>query len=111
MLFLLEGLKMSSHTKKGRARRQPRWVAARLASGRRGCNPGWQFLGWRDNYTGMEYERRLFEDLDPAAEEAALQRARDDIAAGRCVPHEEVAKWLRTWGTPDEKPMPKEWRR
>jgi len=34
-----------------------------------------------------------------------------DVAAGRVVPHEEVAKWLRTWGTPDEKPLPRSWRR
>lgn len=34
-----------------------------------------------------------------------------DVAAGRVVPHEEVAKWLATWGTPDETPMPKSWRR
>lgn len=26
-----------------------------------------------------------------------------DAAAGRVVPHEQVAKWLRTWGAPDEK--------
>ena len=38
-------------------------------------------------------------------------RADADIAAGRGVPHEEVVKWLKTWGTPDEKPMPAEWLR
>jgi predicted transcriptional regulator len=59
----------------------------------------------------MEHERRLFEETDSVAEEKALQRAREDIAAGRFVSHEEVAKWLRTWGKPDEKPMPPEWRR
>jgi predicted transcriptional regulator len=32
-----------------------------------------------------------------------------DIEAGRVVPHEQVAEWLKTWGTPDEKPMPSEW--
>ncbi len=32
-----------------------------------------------------------------------------DVAAGRVVPHAEVRKWLLTWGTPDEKPIPKEW--
>lgn len=30
-----------------------------------------------------------------------------DAAAGRVVPHEDVAKWLRTWGTPEGKPLPK----
>ena len=49
--------------------------------------------------------------LTPAEEEESLRRADEDIAAGRVVPHEEVAKWLRTWGTPDEKPMPREWLR
>lgn len=58
----------------------------------------------------MEHDRFIF-DADPEAEEAALKRAEEDIKAGRTVPHEEVAKWLRTWGTPDEKPMPREWRR
>lgn len=33
-----------------------------------------------------------------------------DIAAGRVVPHKEVAAWLDTWGTPDEKPAPARWR-
>ena len=41
--------------------------------------------------------------------DAKLARAEEDIAAGRGVPHEEVAKWLSTWGTPEEKPMPREW--
>jgi len=31
-----------------------------------------------------------------------------DIAAGRLVPHEKVAAWLKTWGTPQEAPMPRE---
>ncbi|WP_216361203.1 antitoxin [Caulobacter mirabilis] len=34
-----------------------------------------------------------------------------DAAAGRVVPHEEVAKWLASWGTPNETPLPKSWRR
>ena len=59
----------------------------------------------------MKRERSIFDDIDSAADEAAMLRGEADIAAGRVVPHEEVAKWLRTWGTPDEKPMPPEWRR
>ena len=27
--------------------------------------------------------------------------------AGRFVPHAEVAKWLNSWGTPNELPCPK----
>lgn len=46
-----------------------------------------------------------------AEEEAALLEAEADADAGRVVPHAEVAKWLKTWGTPDEKPMPEAWRR
>ena len=41
--------------------------------------------------------------------DAASAEARADRAAGRGVPHAEVAKWLATWGTPDYKPMPPEW--
>lgn len=43
------------------------------------------------------------------SQEAAIARARADAAAGRVVPHEAVAAWLRTWGTPQEAPMPPEW--
>lgn len=46
-----------------------------------------------------------------AEEEAALLEAEADADAGRVVPHSEVAKWLKTWGTPDEKPMPEAWRK
>jgi hypothetical protein len=46
-----------------------------------------------------------------AEEGAALLEAEADADAGRVVPHSEVAKWLKTWGTPDEKPMPESWRR
>lgn len=59
----------------------------------------------------MEHDREIFEEPDPEAIAASDARAREDIAAGRVVPHEAVAKWLRTWGTPDWKPMPREWRR
>ncbi|MBI5939776.1 MAG: antitoxin [Caulobacterales bacterium] len=42
-------------------------------------------------------------------EVVALLEAEADADAGRVVPHSEVAKWLATWGTPDEKPMPASW--
>ena len=51
----------------------------------------------------------IFDIEDPEAEEAALRAGEADIAAGRMVPHEEVAKWLETWGTPDYAPPPKSW--
>lgn len=59
----------------------------------------------------MEHEPGIFEQRDLEAEEASLARARADIAAGRVYPHEEVAAWLRTWGTPDFKPFPHRWRK
>ena len=36
------------------------------------------------------------------AEWAAIQEARSDVAAGRVYTHEEIVRWLRTWGTEDE---------
>ncbi|HEY2049734.1 MAG TPA: antitoxin [Caulobacteraceae bacterium] len=63
----------------------------------------------RDPRPGFEEEASIFDDLDDEALELAMQEAEADIAAGRVVPHEEVAKWLRTWGTPSETPPPPEW--
>ena len=41
----------------------------------------------------------------PEAELAELDRHWASIKAGEAtVPHQEVARWLRTWGTPDFKP-------
>ena len=49
----------------------------------------------------MVPEPSIFE-IDEEAEAAADAEGMADIAAGRVVPHEEVAAWLDTWGTPDE---------
>ena len=49
--------------------------------------------------------------LTPEELDESEGRAEEDMAAGRVVPHEEVADWLRTWGKPDAKPMPREWSR
>jgi len=38
---------------------------------------------------------------------AAIQEARADIAAGRYYTHEEVVRWLRTWGKDHETDGPK----
>ena len=48
-------------------------------------------------------------DMEPdAAHEARLDaEAEADIAAGRVVPHAEVARWLDSWGTPNVLPCPK----
>ena len=37
---------------------------------------------------------------------AEIQAGLDEAAAGKTVPHEEVAAWLRSWGTPNELPPP-----
>ena len=58
----------------------------------------------------MNAERAIYEQHDLDAEAAADARAEADIEAGRVVDHEDVAAWLATWGTPDEKPVPPEWR-
>lgn len=56
-----------------------------------------------------DVERTILDDLTDAEDEARLAEAEADIAAGRVVPHAEVAEWLKTWGTPDEKPAPAHW--
>ncbi|MEO8925818.1 MAG: antitoxin [Caulobacteraceae bacterium] len=54
-------------------------------------------------------EPSIFDEVDEQAEATAEAEALADIEAGRVVPHEEVAAWLETWGTPDEKPAPASW--
>ena len=58
----------------------------------------------------MVPEPSIFE-TNTEAEEAADAEGMSDIAAGRVVPHEKVAAWLDTWGTPEEKPAPATWRK
>ena len=49
----------------------------------------------------------LFEPpIDEAAEAAADAAAEAEIDAGKFVPHDQVAKWLRSWGTPNKLPRP-----
>lgn len=59
----------------------------------------------------MRHESGIFEEPDLKAEAASIARAEDDIATGRVISNAEVIEWLRTWGTPEEKPAPPEWRR
>ena len=40
-----------------------------------------------------------------------IAEAEADFAAGRCIPHEEVAAWLDTWGKGERVPPPKSWSR
>jgi predicted transcriptional regulator len=37
---------------------------------------------------------------------AAIDEGLRDAEAGRVVAHEDVAAWVRSWGKPDELPMP-----
>jgi hypothetical protein len=53
----------------------------------------------------MEHEPGIFENPDPDAEMASLERARADRAAGRGYPHSIVKQWLKTWSQPDYKPF------
>lgn len=57
----------------------------------------------------MTSEPSVFDEIDQAAENAADAEGLADADAGRLVPHEEVAAWLDTWGTPESKPAPASW--
>jgi predicted transcriptional regulator len=48
----------------------------------------------------------IFDGIGAEEEERAIAEAEADVAAGRVVPHEEVVKWLKSWGTPNELPRP-----
>jgi predicted transcriptional regulator len=56
-----------------------------------------------------EEEPSLFDELDPEWDAKRDAEADADIAAGRVVSNEAVVEWLKTWGTPAYKPMPREW--
>lgn len=53
----------------------------------------------------------FFDEIDEEADARLIAEAEADLAAGRCVPHEEVAAWLDTWGKGDRVPPPKSWSR
>lgn len=46
------------------------------------------------------------DDPETAAKRAAIREGLADIAAGRVVPHEEVRRWVLSWDTENELPMP-----
>lgn len=52
-----------------------------------------------------------FDDVDEEADARLIAEAEADLAAGHCVPHEEVAAWLDTWGKGERVPPPKSWSR
>ena len=55
----------------------------------------------------MPATKSIFDKVDEEEEKRAIAEAEADIKAGRFVPHEDVVKWLKSWGTPDELPCPK----
>ncbi len=57
----------------------------------------------------MQPEPSIFDEIDDEADERAMLEGEAAADAGQYVPHEEVAEWLKTWGTPDEKPAPAKW--
>lgn len=47
--------------------------------------------------------------FEPTADEAltrAIIEARSQAAAGQTIPLRDVADWLDSWGTPNERPAP-----
>jgi predicted transcriptional regulator len=55
----------------------------------------------------MPTTKSIFDEIDEEEEERAIAEAEVALKEGRFVPHEEVVKWLESWGTPDELPRPK----
>lgn len=54
----------------------------------------------------MTAPESLFDILDEDEEERALREARLDVAAGRIVSHDEMVRWLESWGDEAELPCP-----
>ena len=54
----------------------------------------------------MAEPKGIFDEIDDAAEQRAIEEAEADVAAGRLVLHEKVVEWLKSWGTPRERPAP-----
>jgi predicted transcriptional regulator len=54
----------------------------------------------------MAERATIFDDVDDDAEARAIAEARSEIAAGKGVPHEDVVRWLQSWGAPHELPCP-----
>jgi hypothetical protein len=50
------------------------------------------------------------EQPDDLPDDIAEALADADVEAGRVVPHARVREWLKTLGTPDQRPTPISWR-
>jgi len=46
------------------------------------------------------------DDPETAALRVAVAEALADVEAGRMIPHEEMRRWLLSWGTDNELPPP-----
>lgn len=57
--------------------------------------------------TGIAAPRKQVPIGDARAKRAAIAEGRAAITAGRAVPHEDVERWLQSWGKPDELPAPR----
>lgn len=55
----------------------------------------------------MPATKSIFDKVDEEEEKRAIAEAEAALKAGRIVPHEEVVKWLKSWGSPNELPCPK----
>jgi predicted transcriptional regulator len=49
----------------------------------------------------------IFDEADTEAEERAWAEGEAEATAGQLIPHEEVVRWVKSWGTENELPMPK----
>jgi|RhiMethySRZTD1v2_1073278.scaffolds.fasta_scaffold4113178_2 predicted transcriptional regulator len=58
----------------------------------------------------MSQPATIFDIEDPDAEEQALREAEADVAAGRLVPHSEVAKWLDDLAAGTLRAPPEPWK-
>ena len=48
----------------------------------------------------------VFEPTDDEALSRAVTQARAQAAAGQTIPLSDVARWLDSWGTSEERPAP-----
>lgn len=57
--------------------------------------------------SGLKEEASIFDLDDEEADERTLAAAEADVAAGRVISHDAVARWLLSIGTPNELPAPR----
>ncbi len=54
----------------------------------------------------MAESATVFEPTDEEALTRAVAEARAQAVAGQTIPLSDVADWLDSWGTPEERPAP-----